>query len=380
MAYAEGRTYYDADSHLMELTDWLVQYADPGIRERIRPLYLGAAGALADTAVAAAQTRRGDPVAARALEDNIMGAKGWSALGAFDPIERSRALDLLGVDRQLVFSTFAANQFASDDPDLLYGGTRAHNRAMADFCSNDKRLIAVGFVPWGDPERVRRETEEAINLGCGAIHVPSAPPKDKSPFHSDYHPFWAVLEERGVPFMLHIGGGGRPLRRAFHNNGKPPVTDFLGGGENIRAKDYMTIHVPPEIFLSCMALDGVFEQFPHLRGGCIEQGAMWVVPWLKRLDIAQSSFQRTEPALRLPLKASEYIHRQVKFTPFPTEPVGWMIEQAGADLFLFSTDYPHPEGTRDPIKRFESTLQGFSDDAKEMFYSRNFAAMMGMAA
>jgi hypothetical protein len=38
MPYAEGRTYYDADSHLMELADWLVLYADPGIRDRIRPL------------------------------------------------------------------------------------------------------------------------------------------------------------------------------------------------------------------------------------------------------------------------------------------------------------------------------------------------------
>jgi hypothetical protein len=38
MPYAEGRTYYDADSHLMELSDWLVQYADPSVRDRIRPL------------------------------------------------------------------------------------------------------------------------------------------------------------------------------------------------------------------------------------------------------------------------------------------------------------------------------------------------------
>ena len=80
-----------------------------------------------------------------------------------------------------------------------------------------------------------------------------------------------------MPFMLHVGGGGRPLRRAFHENGKPPVTDFLGGGENIRSKDYMVLHHPPEIFLACMALDGIFEQFPGLRGGCIEQGALWVV-------------------------------------------------------------------------------------------------------
>ena len=50
MPYAEGRTYYDADSHLMELSDWLESYADPGIREKIRPLYLGGAGALAEDA------------------------------------------------------------------------------------------------------------------------------------------------------------------------------------------------------------------------------------------------------------------------------------------------------------------------------------------
>jgi len=185
-----------------------------------------------------------------------------------------------------------------------------------------------------------------------------------------------LLEESGIPFMLHVGGGGRPLRRAFNNNGKPPTTDFLGGGENIRSKDFMVLHYPPETFLTCMALDGIFERFPKLRSGCIEQGAMWVVPWLMRLDIAQQTFQRTEPALKLPLKASEYIRRQVKFTPFPTEPVGWMIEQAGPELFLFSTDYPHPEGGRDPIGRFEDSMRGISEDIKERFYSRNFAAMM----
>ena len=379
MPYAQGRVFYDADSHVMELGDWLPQYADPAIRERIRPLALGAAGQLAEQAVADAARRRGDRDAARRLEDALMNAKGWSALGAFDPTERSRALDLLGVDKQLVFSTFAATQFASPDHDLLYGGTRAHNRAMADFCAADPRLVAVAMVPWGDPARAVEEAEEAMRLGCGAILVASVPPRDRSPFHTDYHPFWALLEARGVPFMLHIGGGGRLVRPAFHNNGLPPTTDFLGGGENVRAKDYMGIHFPPEMFLSCMAFDGIFERFPRLRGGCIEQGALWVVPWLMRLDLAQESFQRTEPALKLPLRASEYIRRQVKFTPFPREPVGWMIEQAGAELFLFSTDYPHPEGTRDPIGRFEATLSGIGEDAKERFYSRNFADMMGMA-
>ena len=140
----------------------------------------------------------------------------------------------------------------------------------------------------------------------------------------------------------------------------------------------MALHNAPEIFLSCMVLDGLFEQFPKLRGGCIEQGALWVPAWLKRLDIAQQTFAKTEPALRLPLKASDYVRRQLKFTPFPTEPVGWLIEQAGEELFLFSSDYPHPEGGRDPLGRFEGSMPAISDAAKEKFYASNYAEMMGL--
>ena len=379
MPYAEGRVFHDADSHLMELTDWLAPYADPDVRDRIEPLQLGGAGALAEKAVADAEARQGDEAAAAKLESRLMKEKGWAALGAFDPVERSRALDLLGFDSQLVFSTFAGGQFVGKDLEVLYGGTTAHNRAMADFCGDDPRLLAVGFVPLADPEQAAAAADEAIELGCGAVLVPSAPPKDKSPTHPDYHPFWARLQDADVPFMLHIGGGGRPLHRAFNQNGKAPTTDFLGGGENIRSKDFMVLHQPPETFLTCMALDGVFEEFPRLRGGCIEQGALWVVPWLQRMDIAQATFQRTEPALKLPLRASEYIRRQVRFTPFPTEPVGWMIEQAGAELFLFSSDYPHPEGGRDPLGRFEASIADVSEEARERFYSSNFADMMFMS-
>ncbi len=368
---------YDADSHVMELSDWLVAHADPDLRDRLRPLALGGAGKLADQAVTAAESRRGDEAAATRLEEQVWTEKGWAALGAFDPAERSRALDLMGVDAQLVFSTFAATQFTGDDVTLAYGGARAHNRAMAAFCADDPRLLAVGLVGFGVPEMTVAVAAEAIDEGCAAILVPSAAPRGVSPTHPDYDPFWRLLAERDVPFMVHIGGGGRPVAPAFHDNGRP-VTDFLGGGENIRSKDYAAIHHPPEIFLSCLVLDGVLDRFPTLRGGCIEMGAMWVVPWLRRLDLAQSTFRRTEPTLaELSLPASEYVRRQLRFTPFPTEPVGWIVEQAGPELVLFSTDYPHPEGGRDPLGRFGASVADLSDDDRDRFYHRNFADLMG---
>jgi len=136
----------------------------------------------------------------------------------------------------------------------------------------------------------------------------------------------------------------------------------------------------PEVFLAAMIFDGVLEKFPTLRGGCIEQGAMWAVPWLRRLDLAQTSFGRSERVLReLPERPSDYVKNRLFFTPFPGEPVGWMIEQCGDELFCFSSDYPHPEGTKDPIGRFDATLAATPDPAPRRFFSDNFAAMMGSA-
>jgi uncharacterized protein len=377
--YIEGRTVYDADSHVMELEGWLAEHADQDVRDALRPLYLEGAGKFVREAMTKAEMRRDDPSGLAALEADVMRDKGWLALGAFDPAERSRALDQLGFSAQLVFSTFSPTQFAGDDLDLLFGGTRAHNRAMADFCSADRRLLPVGFVPWGPPELTVQAASEAIDVGCRAILVPSKPPREgNSPTHPDYHRLWALLEERDLPFVLHIGGGGRLTPPAFHRNGLP-VTDFLGGGENIRAKDYVGISHPPEMFLAAMIFDGILERFPRLRGGSIEQGAIWVVPWMRKLDLARKAFGRTEPVLRdLPLEPSEYVRRQLRFTPFPGEPVGWMIDQAGAELFCFSSDYPHPEGTRDPVGRFEATLEGLDETTRDRFYRANFAELMGL--
>jgi hypothetical protein len=37
MPYATGRVYFDADSHVMEPADWLKEYADPHIRDQLKP-------------------------------------------------------------------------------------------------------------------------------------------------------------------------------------------------------------------------------------------------------------------------------------------------------------------------------------------------------
>jgi hypothetical protein len=99
---------------------------------------------------------------------------------------------------------------------------------------------------------------------------------------------------------------------------------------------------------------------------------------MRQLDFAQRAFRRTEePLRRLELLPSEYVHRHLKFTPFPGDPVGWMIGQAGDDLSMCSTDYPHPEGGRDPLAKFDEAMVDSSDEAKDRFYWANVAELVG---
>lgn len=61
-----------------------------------------------------------------------------------------------------------------------------------------------------------------------------------------------------------------------------------------------------------------------------------VPQFLRTLDHSQKIFQRSDPQVgELKLRASEYIRRQVRFTPFPGEDVGRMIKDSSPSCTYF---------------------------------------------
>ena len=46
-------------------------------------------------------------------------------------------------------------------------------------------------------------------------------------------------------------------------------------------------------------------------------------------------------------------------------------------MLLFSSDFPHVEGGRNPIKRFDDNMSNVSEQARGKFYRDNFIDMMG---
>ena len=380
MPYIENRHVHDADSHLMELSDCLNPYFESSLLKRFLEhpnLGVRVGGRLA---VEEAEARQADAVFRSDAETNIMLRKNYDAHGAFLREDRPLAVDAIGVASQLVFTTFCLGNFGfdqTDDMELCYGAATAHNRMMTDFCSVDPRLLATAYVPLEDFDRAVRTAKEAIEMGAKALMVPSWCPQHHSPSHTGLFPVWAMAEEAGLPILFHVGGEEK-LSPRWKINGLPAVPDFHGGDANFTSITYLPISTSVQQTLATLIIDGVFDRFPKLKWGAIELGASWLPGWLRNLDSAAHAFVRNEERLqKLSARPSEIARRQLRVTPYPHEDTGWIIRNSFEEMCLFSTDFPHVEGGRNPLKRFGETLEGLPESAVDAFYAGNFVDLIG---
>lgn len=377
MPYAEGQTIHDADSHIMELPETIHPYIDPKLRSAFVEKTRSKDGLLERFAKAAAQ--HDDPEFRAGAEANIMLRRNHEALGAFRSADRGAALDHLGFASQLVFTTACLSNFGLEqrgDVEMALEAARAHNRMMTEFCSVDRRLLATGYVPLIDRQRAPQIAREALALGAKALMIPSRHPAGFSPSHRELDALWAVAQEAGVPILFHVGGEEK-MHKDYLENGLPFVKDFHGGDENFTSLTFMAIPLCVWQTLSALVIDGVFDRFPRLKFGAIELGASWLPSLMKFLDSGVAAFGKEERLQKLSGTPSEILRRQLRVTPYPHEDVAWIMANSGQEMVLFSSDFPHVEGGRNPLKRFNDNLAGASAAAKRAFYRDNFIDLMG---
>lgn len=373
----------------METPDWLAPYLEQAVAERLPPRrFVGSVGGTDGQAekrfFERMRQQQDDPDYRSRDDEELLLRKNWDAPGSFIGADRPAVLDKLGFQSQLIFNTFDStfiNKLEHEQqPELAGAVSRAHNRAMLDFTTTDRRLLASCYVPLANFDAAASIAAEAVADGAAALLIPSNCPAGHSPSHLMLDPVWSIAQEAGIPVVFHVGGGGTLINPDYFKNGRPIPPDFHGGAENFRSVDYMAIPGPPMQTLAAMIIDGVLERFPQLKIGVIEQGAIWVPGWMRQMESAFDAFGRHEERLQaLSLRPTDYVQRQVRVTPYPTEDVGWIIEQGCEDVVMFSSDYPHVEGGRRPIERFERTLSASSDEARDKFFAGNMLDLMGAA-
>ena len=386
MTYAAHRRIIDVDSHLIELDDFLHTAASPEHLDLVPSMLeqkgLPVVKAGLDRGRELFEKRQNDPSSMAKFEASLMDntKNGWSRLGAFDPKERSHTLDLLGFEMQWVLPTFSFHQtLAAAKGKALEATSITLNKAMANFCAHDDRLKAVGYLPLNlGPETAKAIMDEGLSQGCYTFLLPTNEPnpEGRSFTHPDFDPIWATFAERQTPVGLHVAANGdyNPVSPSFKNNGKSQLA--LGGDAPTSELSLLNIGASAQLFLSAMIFDDVFARHPELRVISMEHAASWLPSWMHQLDFTAKLYKRMRKFEEAPSVTAK---RHLKVSPFAGEPVGWIIDNVGEDMLVFASDYPHPEGTGDPIAKFERTMSNCNQATMDKFYFGNMLDVMGLS-
>lgn len=318
--------------------------------------------------------------------ETVWTQKGFAAPSAADMNRRPLVMDVMGIQRQLIFPTMGLfalasaqgggfNGFPKATPEEMQIGQaalEAYNEWAGRYTSlYPDRLRIVGVLETTDAgltaEVLLRRTETLIATGVRAVMIPTGrPPAGLSPAHPALDDFYALLVEKHVALVVHPPSGA-----GFRSSDVWGNYPDSGGDVSFAT----ALHQAEENFLTVMLMGGVFERHPGLRFGVIENGASWLGPLAERLDVAAGPSTEGVRRVtgRLTMKPSEYMARQVRASVLLHEPVEIWLERYPIiqECYCYSSDYPHPEGQQHSLRRFYERVAPLGDDVVEKFFVTN---------
>ncbi|WP_375476322.1 amidohydrolase family protein [uncultured Jatrophihabitans sp.] len=329
--------------------------------------------------------------------DSVWNLKGTSAPGAFDFARRLDVMDEMGVARQLVFPSFAifasmakiGNEFQvknflgmkgsiGEIQDLGDAGLTEYNNWAAATTKNSDRTRCVAYVmDNGTVDDLLEQTETLIGKGIRAVNIPhGVPPAGVSPADPSMDQFWELLESHDVPLVTHVGNEQGLFASGQWKRNVPAFA--LGKTQSIELGlepySFATLHITAGHFLTVLVLGGVFERFPNLRLGMIEQGSSWLGPAADNLDMWARDVYHNRLKHHISMAPSQYINRNVRVTPFNDfEPVAQDFARYPqiADSYCYATDYPHVEGGKESKQKLFDQISPLGEEIVDKFFRSN---------
>ena len=293
------------------------------------------------------------------------------------PDLRLELMDRQGVHGAVMFPTTAGmlEERTKSDTELTHAVTHAFNRwLLEDWTFNyQNRIFPVPAISLNDPALGVEELEWCLDKGARTVLIRPAPvPREDGTSRSaalpEFDGFWRLVESSGISVQMHNSDSGYER----YIDDWEDSAEFNGFAlSKLRGFIYEESR---NIFdtLAAFIAHGVFERFPGVRIGVVENGGSWAH---RLLDVFERVYRKR------PYDFSEHpsdvFRRHVWINPFHEEDMSQLVELLGADRVMFGSDYPHPEGLAEPVD-FVKELSGLPADTTERVMGGNLKELIGL--
>ncbi len=282
------------------------------------------------------------------------------AIPAFrEPAPRLEVMNELGLDYSLMFPTLASlvEERMKDDPELIHDVIHALNRWMYETWSfnYEDRIFATPVITLPIVDRALEELEWVLERGARTVLVRPAPVPGFKGTRSfgleEFDPFWQACVKADIPVSMHASDSGY----AEFLNVWEPADEYLPFKPTAFRLAAMGKR-PIEDAMFALTCHGALSRNPDIRILSIENGADWVPHVFHQLHDVYSKMPHVfseDPV--------EAFKRCVYISPFWEENFADLARLVGTDRVVFGSDWPHPEGLKDPIT-FIDDLKGLPEE------------------
>ena len=301
-----------------------------------------------------------------------------SAIDA-DISRRLEDMEADGVWAQVLYPQLGMQMFFPDG-ELALAHARVYNDFLVEaYGPYPDRFVPIACIPVNDVPAAVTETLRVAAKGLRGIMVPLLPPRPY--FLEIYDPLWSAAADCNVTVAFHIATG-----YPAANDGKPVegfrpgdlLLPYVSGSsrrdiEARRTIGSIDVALAVQRDIAAVVGAGVLERHPNLHIISAENNAHWLASLAGAMDKAwtlgigqgpaelragfydESRPVDSQPGMVMPfaqnekwpypLMPSEYVRRQVHAS-FMDDPVAIANRHIlGVETLLWSSDYPHPEGT-----------------------------------
>lgn len=332
-----SKGYIDADGHIMENPQELIQYLDEPWRssESVVPRRLLPSGDEFHTP----RIRR------KGIFNEAVGPNEWLAY-----------LEKTGLDYTVLYPTAALAHGYVVNPEWAVAYARAWNNYVRDkYLKVSPRFKAMAVIPMQDVPSAVIELRRAVkDLGMLGAYLPSNGLK-KHLSATEFWPVYEAAEKLDCAIGIHGGWYGD---LGFNSFTRFPGTRALG------------MPLPLAIAMTGMIQDGVWDAFPNLRIGFLEGGTAWIPLVIDRMER-----EREYGEFRCEKSVIEYFRNGRFFVGCEgnESALSYVIERIGAQPCMFASDFPHEIPVDDALDEINEIVEhkDIKDEHKTMILGDN---------